>query len=106
VYVENTPTNPLGQLEAVFKQRDELEPLFDKIREAVKAGGVKRGLGRFQIQMAQTASVITETEAKLLLNYNAVLMEVIHVDHFDERELVRQTVDLSDLTEDKKSSAI
>lgn len=106
VYVENTPTNPLGQLEAVFKQRDELKPLFDKIREAVKAGDVKRGLGRFQIQMAQTASVITETEAKLLLNYNAALMEVIHVDHFDERELVRQTVDLSDLTEDKKSSAI
>ena len=106
VYVENTPTNPLGQLEAVFKQRDELEPLFDKIREAVKAGDVKRGLGRFQIQMAQTASVITETEAKLLLNYNAALMEVIHVDHFDERQLVRQTVDLSDLTEDKKSSAI
>jgi hypothetical protein len=31
---------------------------------------------------------------------------VIHVDHFDERELVRQTVDLSDLTADKKSSAI
>jgi len=106
VYVENTPTNPLGQLEAVFKQRDELKPLFDKIREAVKAGDVKRGLGRFQIQMAQTASVITETEAKLLLNYNAALMEVIHVDHFDERQLVRQTVDLSDLTEDKKSSAI
>jgi acyl-CoA dehydrogenase len=105
VYVENTPTNPLGQLDAVFRQRDELKPLFDKIREGVKAGKVKRGLGRFQIEMAQAANIISETEAKTLLNYNDALMEVIHVDHFDERELVRQAVDLSDLNEDKESSA-
>jgi acyl-CoA dehydrogenase len=104
VYVENTPTNPLGQLDAVFKQRDLLKPLFEKIREAVKAGKVKRGLGRFQIEMAQAANIISEEEAKTLLRYNEALMEVIHVDHFDERELVRQAVDPSDLAEDKKSS--
>lgn len=106
VYVENTPTNPLGQLDAVFKQRDLLKPLFEKIREAVKAGKVKRGLGRFQIEMAQAANIISEAEAKTLLSYNEALMEVIHVDHFDERELVRQPADLSDLVEDKKSSVI
>jgi acyl-CoA dehydrogenase len=104
VYVENSPTNPLGQLDAVFKQRDEVKPLFDKIREAVKTGKVKRGLGRFQIEMALEADVISEREAKTLLDYNDALMEVIHVDHFDERELVRQAVDLSDAKEDKKSS--
>ena len=101
VYVENTPTNPLGQLDAVFRQRDLLKPLFEKIREAVKAGKVKRGLGRFQIEMAQAANIISEAEAKTLLSYNEALMEVIHVDHFDERELVRQPADLSDLVEDK-----
>ena len=106
VYVENTPTNPLGQLDAVFRQRDLLKPLFEKIREAVKAGKVKRGLGRFQIEMAQAANIISEAEAKTLLSYNEALMEVIHVDHFDERELVRQPADLSDLVEDKKSSVI
>ncbi len=105
VYAKAMPTNPLGQLEAVFKQRDEMKPLFDKIKEGVKAGKVKRALGKYQIEAAKEAGVLSETEAKTLSDYNDALMEVIHVDHFDERELVRQPVDLSDVEEPKSSAA-
>lgn len=105
VYAKAISTNPLGQLESVFKQRDEMKPLFDKIKEGVKAGKVKRALGKYQIEAAKEAGVISETEAKTLTDYNDALMEVIHVDHFDERELVRQPVDLSELDEKKSSAA-
>lgn len=91
VFVEDSVTNPLGQVDAVFKRQIELKPLFDKIRAAVKAGTVGKALGARQIELALAAEVLTKDEAKQLLDYDKALMEVIHVDHFDQKELVRHT---------------
>ena len=89
VFTENLPTNPLGHLNMVFEYQIQLKPLFDKIKTAVKDGVIEKALGEQQIHLALDATVITEEEAQKLLAYDKVLMEVIHVDHFDEQELTR-----------------
>ncbi len=104
VYVNDIPTNPLGQLDAVFKQQTEVKPLFDKIKAAVKAGTIKRLLGKYQIEAALEADVISKTEAKTLLDYDKALMEVIHVDHFEEKELTRPQAHTTKKTPAKKSA--
>ncbi len=92
VFVKDMPTNPLGQVDAVFKKQAELKPLFDKIKAAVKSGTIKKALGAEQINVALQAEVLSKDEANTLFAYDKALMEVIHVDHFDEKELVRHTV--------------
>jgi acyl-CoA dehydrogenase len=89
IFVEPLATNPLGQLDAVFKQQADVKPLFDKIKVAVKSGDLKKALGAEQINLALAANVISKAEASTLLAYDKALMEIIHVDHFDEKELIR-----------------
>jgi acyl-CoA dehydrogenase len=89
VYVEDSVTNPLGQVDAVFKRQAELKPLFDKIKAAVKSDTIEKALGARQIQLALEAEVISKTESNQLMDYDKALMEVIHVDHFDQAELIR-----------------
>ncbi|MBX2807443.1 MAG: acyl-CoA dehydrogenase [Cellvibrionaceae bacterium] len=90
VFAEKHDTNPLGQVEFVFQQQLALKPLFDKIRDAIKAGKLARALGAKQVELALDAEVISAQEAKQLRSFDKALMAVIHVDHFHERELVRQ----------------
>ena len=90
VFDEDIKTNPLGHVNAVFKQQNELKPLFEKIRSAIKAGELKKALGLKQIELAQEAGVITATEAKTLKSFDKALMDIIHVDHFAEKDLVRK----------------
>ena len=105
VFVENLPTNPLGQVDAVYKQTIELKPLFDKINAAIKKGAIEKALGAAQINLALAAEVISKAEAKQLLAYDKALMEVIHVDHFAEKELVRKKVTPTKKATAKKSPA-
>ncbi len=90
VFVDDIPTNPLGHANSTFYEYIELKPLFKKIRDAVKAGKIDKVVGQQQIVLAQQAGVIDDAETKKLLAYDASLMEVVHVDHFDEKELVRK----------------
>ncbi|MEO0442436.1 MAG: acyl-CoA dehydrogenase [Pseudomonadota bacterium] len=89
VFVDDLSTNPLGQVDKAFKLNIELRPLFDKIKAAIKGGVIPKALGAEQIKLAAEAQVLSKAEAKKLLAYDQALMEVIHVDHFDEKELVR-----------------
>ncbi len=89
VFSENTANNPAGQANHVFLQYDLLKPLFKKIIDAVKAGVIPKKIGKQQIEAAQAAKVITAAEAKKLLAYDRQLMDIIHVDHFEQKELVR-----------------
>jgi|GEM_PF-4926477 len=92
LYLDSTPLNPLGQLSEVYNLHVELQPLLFKIKQAVKDGGVKKALGEEQIHLALAADIITVEEAKSLLQFDKKLMEIIHVDHFDEKELMRNTI--------------
>lgn len=89
VFDENITVNPAGKANAVFLKHDELKPLFSKIVQAIKAKTIPKAIGAKQIEIAKAAEVITVAEAKELLAYDKQLMEVIHVDHFLEKELVR-----------------
>lgn len=90
VFVEDLDINPLGKLNTVFKQKTVLKPLFDKIRAAIKSDEIDKALGRDQIELALDAGVISEEEAEQLFAYDDALMEIIHVDHFDQNELIRK----------------
>jgi acyl-CoA dehydrogenase len=89
VFAENIDVNPAGQTNHVFLENDRLQPLFKKIFAAIKAKKIKKTIGSQQITLAKEAGVITAAEAKKLMAYDRQLMEVIHVDHFEEKELIR-----------------
>jgi len=89
IFLDDMPTNPLGHIDAVFRHHIELKPVFDKMRKAVREGKMKKTVGSLQIDWALEAGVITDTEAKQLKSFDKELMEVIHVDHFEESDLVR-----------------
>jgi acyl-CoA dehydrogenase len=89
VFAENIAVNPAGQANHVFLQYDQLKPLFKKIIDGVRAGKIAKKTGGKQIELAKDAGIITAAEAKKLLAYDKQLMEIIHVDHFEEKELVR-----------------
>lgn len=89
VFSENIVTNPAGKANHVFLQQDKLKPVFQKIIAAIKAKKIPKAVGAKQITLAQAADIISAAEAKQLLAYDKQLMDVIHVDHFAEKELVR-----------------
>jgi len=89
---QNLPSNPVGHVNNVFIQSLELAPIYKKIRDAIKAEKLEKALGRTQIEIAQQANVITDTEAQQLFDFDVELMEVIHVDHFESNELSRTQV--------------
>ncbi|MGH1540211.1 MAG: acyl-CoA dehydrogenase [Arenicella sp.] len=88
-FSDNLSTNPIGQVNATFMHSLELAPLFKKIRLAIKAGEIEKALGAQQIELALTAKVITDDEAKQLSDFDDALMDIIHVDHFAPEELIR-----------------
>lgn len=90
VFAENLPTNAVGLVEDVFQQQINLQPIFGKIRSAIKDGTIDKSLGQEQITLAIDAGVISEEEGEKLLAFNKDLMEVIHVDHFEESELTHK----------------
>lgn len=89
VFAENLEINPAGQTNHVFLENARLQPIFKKIFAAIKAKKISKAIGNQQISLAKDAGVITAAEAKQLMAYDKQLMEVIHVDHFLEKELVR-----------------
>ncbi len=91
LFLENLSTNPLGQVNDVFNRYIELQPLYVKIKKAIRAGDVRKALGAEQIRLALDAGVLTSAESKKLLAFDKKLMDIIHVDHFEEKELVRVT---------------
>lgn len=92
VFAENIDVNPAGQANHVFLENDRLQPIFKKVIAAVRDKTIKKAIGKQQIELAKEAGVITAAEAKKLLAYDRQLMEIIHVDHFEEKELIRTAV--------------
>ncbi len=89
VFSEESDNNPAGQANHVFLEYDQLKPIFKKIIEAVKVKKIPKAMGRQQIELAKAEGVISTTEARKLFAYDRKLMDIIHVDHFDGKELIR-----------------
>ena len=88
IYRTVEPTNPLGLLQEALVLSLMAEPIEKRIRvEGVKTGRVTSLDLPGQILQAQAAGIITETEAAQLRDYDRKVMEIVHVDDFDPREI-------------------
>ena len=92
IYLTPADNNPVGRLNALLAEADEVEPLERKLREAVKADRIPSLLGRELIDAGEKAGVLDAAEAKRMRDYDARVMDVIHVDEFGRDELAREPV--------------
>ncbi len=89
LYMEDADNNPLAHVNAVFLESLALEPINGKIRQAQKDKALPKLQGLELINAAHEAGVIDDSEAEQLQSFNERLMSVIHVDDFEEHELIR-----------------
>jgi acyl-CoA dehydrogenase len=89
LYMEQGDNNPLAHVNEVFLQSLELEPLNKKIKLAIKDKIIPKLQGLELIAKAREAEVISKEEADQLIAFDEQLMSVIHVDDFEQDELVR-----------------
>ncbi len=88
VYRAVEPGNALGLLQQALELCERAEPLEKRIRvEGVKTGRVTALDPPGQITQSLAAGLITAEEAALLRDYDAKVMELIHVDDFAPHEL-------------------
>jgi acyl-CoA dehydrogenase len=88
IYRTIEPTNPIGLLQEVLVLAQTAEPIEKRIRvEGVKTGRVTALDYAGQVQQALAAGIVNETEAALLRDYDRKVMEIVHVDDFEQHEL-------------------
>jgi len=88
VYRTVEPGNPLGLLQEALLLSLVAEPIEKRIRvEGTKTGRVTALELPGQVQQALAAGIITETEAAQLRDYDRKVMDLVHVDDFDPREV-------------------
>jgi acyl-CoA dehydrogenase len=87
IYVSQNPSDPTGLLEVAFAKAVAAEVPEKKLDRAVRAGQVRRVHGTDWIGDAAKLGVITDEEAALLREVEALTARVIAVDHFDPAEV-------------------
>ncbi|GBF25962.1 acyl-coenzyme A dehydrogenase [bacterium MnTg02] len=88
IFITNDVNQPTGLLEVTLVKVIEAEVAEKKLEKGIRDGRVRRYHGRDWIADAAENYVITEEEAKLLKETEALVARVIAVDHFDAAELV------------------
>lgn len=87
IYVSQNSNDPTGLLEVTFAKVVAAEVAEKKLDRAVRAGQVRRVHGTDWIGDAAKVGVITDEEATLLREVEALTARVIAVDHFDPAEV-------------------
>jgi acyl-CoA dehydrogenase len=88
IYKTPEPHNPLGQLQEALILATMAEPLEKRIRvQGVKTGQISALDLPGQITQARQLNLITETEAAILRDYDAKVLDIINVDDFAPAEL-------------------
>jgi acyl-CoA dehydrogenase len=87
IYVSKDVSDPTGLLEATFEKAIRAEEAEKKLNRAIRRGVLRRHLGIDWIGDAVTKGVITESEAGLLREIEALTARVIAVDDFDPDEV-------------------
>ncbi len=88
-YMQMGENNPLAEVNQVFLESLELQPLQQTIRAAIKEGTLPKIGGDALTKAALKAKVINKKEAKSLTDFEKRLKSIIDVDDFDESELIR-----------------
>jgi acyl-CoA dehydrogenase len=89
LFMEAADNNPLAEVNQVFLEGLALQPILNRIRSAIRSGGIARPKDGDLARAALDAELITEHEAKQLRRFDVHLMAIIDVDDFDETELIR-----------------
>lgn len=87
IYVSRDPHDPTGLLEVAFEKVVAAEEAEKKLERAIRAGTVRRFHGMDWVGGAVRKGVLTEAEAGLLREAEALTDRVIAVDNFDPAEL-------------------
>ena len=87
IYISKDPNDPTGLLEVTLEKVVLAEAAEKKLDRAVRAGTIERFHGIDWIGDALKKNVVTESEAQLLREVEALTARVIAVDHFDPAEL-------------------
>jgi len=87
IFISDDPDDPTGLLEAALRKVVAAEAAEKKLERAVRAGIVRRYHGVDWIAAAAEAGTITESEALLLREAEALTQRAIAVDHFAPEEL-------------------
>jgi len=89
VYLAAAPNNPIGRVNELLADADAIDPIEKKMREAVKAGKIESLLGIHLIEAAAKAGVLSAEEEQRMREWDARVMDVVHVDEFAWDELAR-----------------
>ena len=87
IYVSQNPNDPTGLLEVTFAKVVSAEVAEKKLDRAVRAGQVRRVHGTDWVGDAAKLGILTDEEARLLREVEALTARVIAVDHFDPAEV-------------------
>ena len=87
IYISSDPDDPTGLLEITLTKVVAAEEAEKKLERAIRLGTVRRFHGIDWIADAAEKGVVTESEAQLLKEVEALTARVIAVDHFDPIEL-------------------
>jgi len=88
IYKTAAAGNPLGKLQAALLLAAAAEPLEKRIRvDGVKTGRITALDLPGQIAQAAALGIVTESEAKLLQDYDAKVQDIVKVDDFEPHEL-------------------
>lgn len=90
LYMETGKNNPLAHVNEVFLESLALQAINDKLRAVIKDKTLPKLQGLELVNAAKEAGVLSATEADQLISYEDHLMSVIHVDDFDQEELIRK----------------
>jgi acyl-CoA dehydrogenase len=87
IYVSRDVQDPTGLLEVTLEKVMRAEDAEKKLDRAVRAGTIRRYHGIDWIGDALRHDVVTESEAQLLRDVEALTARVIAVDHFDPADV-------------------
>jgi acyl-CoA dehydrogenase len=87
IYVSQDANDPTGLLETTFAKAVAAEVAEKKLDRAVRAGQVRRVHGTDWVGDAAKIGIVSDEEARLLREVEALTARVIAVDHFDPAEV-------------------
>jgi acyl-CoA dehydrogenase len=80
--------NPLGLIEDALQSALAVEPLERRLRvDGLRSGRVTALDFAGQVAQAREIGLLDDDQARQLLAHDALIMQIIHVDDFDPREL-------------------
>ncbi|RMI09209.1 MAG: acyl-CoA dehydrogenase [Calditrichaeota bacterium] len=86
IYISRDVHEAMGRLENAFRLVYQAEPIWGKIRKAIRKGDIQRADAEQMAREAVEKGIITSEEAELLVKAEAARDDVVQVDSFTQEE--------------------